>query len=323
IIALESGENFISSEDFIIDTEVDGVVRFLIPTDFMRVATNVIGQVYVGTLDGDEVLVERQFKFAVSQDLLSNIPVEEKVRYIKTFDDLRIEIGDRLGSIEETLLSLENFIEEIEYTTKQGVDEITNLFNSQTIAFNTNYDEKFNTINTIKTDIETYVDAAQADMVAKKAEFDEAVAGSGLVTEASATNWQKHKLTDDSGVLPAVPLDGDLAALQALPSGFYYRTSVPITGMGQTSAAGFVTVWEANGGLVKNISFKPYNSNQEFIMRYYNEWSSWENKFDGLEKSIDAQEKANKAENNSKLYTDEKIKEQHKVLINGSTSKLG
>src|SRR5699024_7834779 len=225
IIALESGENFISSEDFIIDTEVDGVVRFLIPTDFMRVATNVIGQVYVGTLDGDEVLVERQFKFAVSQDLLSNIPVEEKVRYIKTFDDLRIEIGDRLGSIEETLLSLENFIEEIEHTTKQGVDEITNLFNSQTIAFNTNYDEKFNTINTIKTDIETYVDAAQADMVAKKAEFDEAVAGSGLVTEASATNWQKHKLTDDSGVLPIVPLNGDLAALQALPSGFYYRTS--------------------------------------------------------------------------------------------------
>src|SRR5699024_6992791 len=136
-------------------------------------------------------------------------------------------------------------------------------------------------------------------------------------------NWQKHKLTDDSGVLPAVPLDGDLAALQALPSGFYYRTSVPITGMGQTSAAGFVTVWEANGGLVKNISFKPYNSNQEFIMRYYNEWSSWENKFDGLEKSIDAQKKANTAENNSKLYTDEKLTEQHKVLFNGSTSKVG
>src|SRR5699024_823476 len=142
---------------------------------------------------------------------------------------------------------------------------------------------------------------------AKISEFQTAVNQSGLVTDGDAESWQKYKLTDDSGVLPIVNLRGDLEALQALPSGFYYRSNVPITGMGQTSASGYVTVWESNDGQIKHISFKPYNSSQEFIMRYYNEWTGWENKFAGLEKSIDAQAKANVAENNAMTYTNEKI----------------
>ena len=55
-------------------------------------------------------------------------------------------------------------------------------------------------------------------------------------------------------------------------------------------------------------------------MRYYREWSGWENKFDGLEKSIDAQSKANVAENNAKLYTDEKMSTLHEVLFTGSVN---
>lgn len=334
IIALESGENFISSEDFIIDTEVDGVVRFLIPTDFMRVATNVIGQVYVGTLDGDEVLVERQFKFAVSQDLLSNIPVEEKVRYIKTFDDLRIEIGDRLGSIEETLLSLENFIEEIEYTTKQGVDEITNLFNSQTIAFNTNYDEKFNTINTIKTDIETYVADAQADMVAKKAEFDEAVAGSGLVTEVSAENWQKYKMTNDDGSRIYLSKDS-FTDITTLPPGLYETVS----GV-DALAQGFPEGHNDSAFSVIDVTTSGSDRRQIKVVSHYNsktwvkyihtngEDRGWKeipvvDDVALIETTSNSQKKANTAENNSKLYTDEKLTEQHGVLFNGSTANVG
>src|SRR5699024_2483888 len=83
------------------------------------------------------------------------------------------------------------------------------------------------------------------------------------------------------------------------------------------------TVWESNGGQVKHISFKPYNSTQEFIMRYYNGWSGWENKFDGLEKSIDAQAKANVAENNAKVYADSKVDEQHNILFSGSVNGVG
>ena len=79
IIALESGASFISSDDFIIDSEVEGVARYIVPTDFMRVASNVTGQVYVTTLDKEEIIVERQFKFTVSNDLLNDYPSEDKL----------------------------------------------------------------------------------------------------------------------------------------------------------------------------------------------------------------------------------------------------
>lgn len=94
-------------------------------------------------------------------------------------------------------------------------------------------------------------------------------------TTPNTTGWQKYALTNDTGVLPVTSLGGSLEDLRALPTGFYYRSGVPISGMGQTSAAGFLTVWEANDKLVKHITFKPYNSTQTFLMRYYNTWSGW------------------------------------------------
>lgn len=323
IIALESGTSFISSDDFIIDSEVEGVARYIIPTDFMRVASNVTGQVYVTTLDREEVIVERQFKFTVSDDLLSDYPSEDKLRYIKTFDDLRTEISSRVSKLESDMETMEDYVTQVEQTTQDGITALTNLINTKQDAYNANHTVKMQEINDKGTEYSTKFDEDKVYMDEKLEAFKESVTGSGLVTQGESQSWQKYKLTDDSGVLPIVNLRGDLEALQALPSGFYYRSFVPITGMGETSASGFVTVWESNGGQVKNISFKPYNSTQEFIMRYYNEWSGWENKFDGLEKSIDAQAKANVAENNAKVYTDEKITAQHTLLFSGTVNNVG
>ena len=323
IIALESGTSFISSDDFIIDSEVEGVARYIIPTDFMRVASNVTGQVYVTTLDREEIIVERQFKFTVSNDLLNDYPSEDKLRYIKTFDDLRTEIASRVSKLESDMETMEDYVTKVQDTTQEGITALTNLIQQKQDAYNANHTAKLKELNDKGTEYSNKFDSDKQYIDEKTEAFKESVLGSGLVTTGESANWQKYKLTDDSGVLPIVNLKGDLAALQALPSGFYYRSFVPITGMGQTSSTGFVTVWESNGGQVKHISFKPYNSSQEFIMRYYNEWSGWENKFDGLEKSIDAQAKANTAESNAKVYTDEKVKNQHSVLFEGSVNGVG
>ena len=323
IIALESGTSFISSDDFIIDSEVEGVARYIIPTDFMRVASNVTGQVYVTTLDREEVIVERQFKFTVSDDLLSDYPSEDKLRYIKTFDDLRTEISSRVSKLESDMETMEDYVTQVQDTTQEGITALSTLIQQKQDAYNTNHTAKMKELNDKGSEYSTKFDDDKVYMDEKLEAFKESVTGSGLVTQGEAQSWQKYKLTDDSGVLPIVNLRGDLEALQALPSGFYYRSFVPITGVGQTSSTGFVTVWESNGGQVKNISFKPYNSTQEFIMRYYNGWSGWENKFDGLEKSIDAQAKANTAESNAKVYTDEKVFNLHTTLFEGSANGVG
>ena len=147
IIALESGSSFISSDDFIIDSEVEGVARYIIPTDFMRVASNVTGQVYVTTLDKEEIIVERQFKFTVSNDLLNDYPSEDKLRYIKTFDDLRNEIASRVSKLESDMETMEDYVVQVQDTTQEGITELTNLIKQKQDAYNANHTAKMKELN--------------------------------------------------------------------------------------------------------------------------------------------------------------------------------
>ena len=322
-IALESGDSYLVDDNLDYLDELNGVVAYTIPNDFMRVASKVTGQVYVTTLDEEEVVVQRQFTFNVANDLIADLPAEDKIREIKYFSDMRVEVAQMMEKLNNDFANMNDYVTQVEQTTQDGITALTNLIQQKQDAYNANHTEKLNEITTTGDDYTSQLVEDKNYVDAKISEFQTAVQQSGLVTVGDAESWQKYKLTDDSGVLPIVNLRGDLEALQALPSGFYYMSFVPITGVGQTSSTGFVTVWESNGGQVKHISFKPYNSTQEFIMRYYREWSGWENKFDGLEKSIDAQAKANVAESNAKVYTDEKVKNQHGVLFEGSVNGVG
>lgn len=322
IIALESGSNFISSDDFIIDSEVEGVARYIIPTDFMRVAGNVTGQVYVTTLDKEEVIVERQFKFTVSNDLLSDYPSEDKLRYIKTFDDLRTEIASRVSKLESDMETMEDYVTQVQDTTQEGVTLLTNLIQQKQDAYNANHTAKMKELNDKGLEYSAKFDDDKVYMDDKFQAFQESVNGSGLITTGQSKDWQKYKLTDDDGNYPNVSLNSDLSKLQALPPGFYYGLGTPITISG-VSTSGFIEVSVKPPGTVKHIVYRPYNANKEFVMRYYNEWSGWENKMDELEKTIDAQSKANTAENNARQYTEEKVGELHKILFNGTVSNVG
>ena len=322
-IALESGDSYLVDDNLDYLDELNGVVSYTIPNDFMRVASKVTGQVYVTTLDEEEVVVQRQFTFNVANDLIADLPAEDKIREIKYFSDMRVEVAQMMEKLNNDFANMNDYVTQVEQTTQDGITALTNLIQQKQDAYNANHTEKLNEITTTGDDYTSQLVEDKNYVDAKISEFQTAVQQSGLVTVGDAESWQKYKLTDDSGVLPIVNLRGDLEALQAMPSGFYYRSFVPITGMGETSASGFVTVWESNDGQVKHISFKPYNSTQEFIMRYYREWSGWENKFDGLEKSIDAQSKANVAENNSKSYTDELLALQNALLFEGTVNGVG
>ena len=317
IIALESGASFISSDDFIIDSEVEGVARYIIPTDFMRVATNVTGQVYVTTLDREEVIVERQFKFTVSNDLLSDYPSEDKLRYIKTFDDLRTEISSRVSKLESDMETMEDYVTQVQDTTQEGITALTNLIKQKQDAYNANHTAKMKELNDKGSEYSAKFDDDKVYMDDKFQAFQESVNGSGLITTGQSKDWQKYKLTRDDGTYPNVTLNSDLSKLQALPPGFYYGLGTPINISG-VSTSGFIEVSVKPPGTVKHIVYRPYNVNKEFVMRYYNEWSGWENKFDGLEKSTDAQAKANTAQSNAKVYTDEKVFNLHTTLFEGT-----
>lgn len=96
------------------------------------------------------------------------------------------------------------------------------------------------------------------------------------------SNWQKYKITTDEGAHKTVSLANDYDMLHALEPGFHYTTSTPID-LPVTSTAGFTEVSiRSDYDNLKHIRFRPYNSNQEFVKRYYNEWNEWE-PIDGTE----------------------------------------
>lgn len=104
---------------------------------------------------------------------------------------------------------------------------------------------------------------------------DTGAAGKDGITY-DTTNWQKAKLTQDNGQLQYVSLADNLDKMYTLTTGFYYTTTTPITGIGATSTAGFMEVYERDGGSLKRIIFRPYNSTQIWQKRFYNTWSDWE-----------------------------------------------
>ena len=333
ILALESGESFITTDDIDIDNEVEGVATYIIPEEFMAVATSVVGQVYVATIDGDEIVVQRKFSFEVAEDLLSTIPAEEKIRYIKMFDDLRVDMNNRLGSIETAIETLEANVDAVNNARENGITAINNLHDAKTVTFNQNFDDKMALLNASFNTMETFVADSQADMIAKKEAFDTAVTESGLVTDADATNWQKYKLTKDDGTRTYLP-KGSFEDVNALEPGYYETVSndTPTQGFPLEFAnAAFieidVTKSSSESGR-KQIQVTQSSRPQTFVKYIHtggvddNGWKEipYVNAADPFETVNGASNKANAAENNAKMYTDTKLAATRSTLFSGSVN---
>ena len=329
IIALESGSSFISSDDFIIDSEVEGVARYIIPSDFMRVASNVTGQVYVTTLDKEEIIVERQFKFTVSNDLLSDYPSEDKLRYIKTFDDLRNEIASRVSKLESDMETMEDYVVQVQDTTQKGLAALNDLISKKLKEYNDNHADKLALINTTVDgyaqdflDQRSYIDT-------KYAEFQTAVGGSGLVTDLDAESWQKNKLTNDDGRLKQINgLDfNDPEAFLGDKSQFVYVAGALNYPIG-SNLNGTITYMVVTADY-KRIEYRPNGSNKVFYRcKEASVWTDWSevsliNPSDPFETVGGSSAKANEAENNAKVYTDDKVSAQRAVLFSGSVNGVG
>ena len=334
IIALESGSSFISSDDFIIDSEVEGVARYIIPTDFMRVASNVTGQVYVTTLDKEEIIVERQFKFTVSNDLLSDYPSEDKLRYIKTFDDLRNEIASRVSKLESDMETMEDYVVQVQDTTQKGLAALNDLISKKLKEYNDNHADKLALINTtVDGYVQDFLDQ-RSYIDTKYSEFQTAVGGSGLVTVGDAEGWQKYKLTQDDGKVQYLK-QGTISNVLDLPTGIYETVS---------NADGTTQGLPANNTYVQIKVLRMASNEQRRIIEVTSSYSGqkWDrlihtdgnrdtgwmevayiNPSNPFETTQGSQNKANTAENNAKVYTDNKFNSRNTVIFEGTASGVG
>lgn len=328
ILALESGDSFISTDDLDIDNEVEGVATYIIPEEFMAVATSVVGQIYVATIDGDEIVVQRKFSFEVAEDLLSTIPSEEKIRYIKMFEDLKEDMTNRLDGVTNALSQLESNIDAVNNARETGITAINDLYNAKLVTFNQNFDDKMALINGAIEDLEEYATVTLSDMTTKKEEFDASVTGSGLVTTGQSSNWQKYKLTNDNGYQKQVS-NIDFSVLdEVLTPGFYWvsgGTNRPV------NINGFLTLRQGTGSTsyMKAI-YEPFDSDEIYVSTKNSTagWSTWSkislvDPNNPFETTQGSQNKANTAENNAKVYTDTKLSATRKTLFSGSVSGVG
>lgn len=322
-VALESGDSFLVDDNLDFLDELNGVVSYTIPDNFMRVAKSVVGQVYVTTLDEEEVVVQRKFSFDVANDLIASLPAEDKIREIKYFSDMRAEVAQMMEKLNNNFANMNDYVTQVKQTTEDGIESLTTMIDLKEKAYNDNHIAKMKELSDKGTEYSNKFDSDKAYMDEKSQAFKDAVNSSGVVTTGQTDNWQKYPLTSSDGRNTFVSIGNDIEKLRNLAPGFYYCTTVPITGV--TSTAGFVSVEMRDSGL-KRITFKPYNSTDIYLMRYYNTWGDWERV--GLdptkvETPQESQNKANTAESNAKSYTDTKISETNEIIYEGSAKGVG
>ena len=274
LLILMKGDEYIVQEVEYVDP-MNGQLKVTVDDKVLARPGKWRGQIYIEVHDvnnpsKEDIVTQAEFTFDIKDSVINTIPAIDKLNEIRTFIEFREAIMEQISVINDGLANGSDYVSQMEATkvsgmkalndrTTQVIEEITTLVGTSTQEIADLKDGAINELDTKANKIKTDVEALN--------NFD-------------TTNWQKAKLTNDDGKTPSIVFGGDLEKLRALKTGFYYGTSVPIGTSYSTewssSTAGFIEVIEKDTDTVKIIIFRPYNSNQQFIMRYYNEWTGWE-----------------------------------------------
>lgn len=326
-VALESGDSFLVDDNLDFLDELNGVVSYTIPDNFMRVAKSVVGQVYVTTLDEEEVVVQRKFSFDVANDLIASLPSEDKIREIKYFSDMRAEVAQMLEKLNNDFANMNDYVTQVKQTTEDGIESLKAMIDLKEKAYNDNHIAKMKELNDKGTEYSTKFDSDKAYMDEKSQAFKDAVNSSGVVTIGQTSGWQKYKLTNDDGTRKYLS-KGSFTNILDLTAGFYETvTSDNANAQGFPSGinnASFVEidVFKAAAGRTQIKIVQNYNYKTFFKTIHTNGvdggWKeiTYSNPDNPYETVLESQNKANTAESNAKSYTDSR----HAILFDGEVS---
>ena len=299
-----------------IEDSYNGIVSITLDKDFLQASTStkVKGQVYIGVNnvkgnpEYNEVAVFREFTFDVADALINKISSFTKIEYIRMFDQLKSRIEQKVRDIEEAIANGADYVAEMKSVLQEGTETLNAIVadgksdiqayiaqakTDLTKVKDDATEDITTTANNAKTSVQdtasTAINSIDSKAVeatehvdAKVTEFNQTVDDNGFLSpqildeELENLEWQKYQLTENDGSAKFIGLDDNLDALHNLAPGSYYTVNTPIKGNGATSTAGFTTVVTRGGAIAKHIIFRPYNSSQTWIKRFYNEWNDWE-----------------------------------------------
>lgn len=229
------------------DDPINGLVSLQLDKEFLLAATNttVTGQLYISmhkwnTVSDDfsDTVALQEFTFTVKDALVNQISGVTKIQYIRTFDQLKTEVKDRILELEEEVGRIEAVSNELKELFRTTTQDIKNL-KARTIAeLDSKIESSNSEVDDKKTATLSELDTATTNAINqinnKKEEVLELITDNNLVTsdmfvefqndiqqtmdetlseyltQVNAArddfqstlddlNWQKHKLTNDNG----------------------------------------------------------------------------------------------------------------------------
>ena len=259
------------------------------------------------------------------RSLLNDYPSEDKLRYIKTFDDLRNEIASRVSKLESDMETMEDYVVQVQDTTQEGITALTNLIKQKQDAYNANHTVKMKELNDKGSEYSAKFDDDKVYMDDKFQAFQESVNGSGLITTGQTGNWQKYKLTDDDGF--SIYLETiDFMNIENMieKSGLYYVAD-STNGIDGENSDGLLNAHFENEDNAL-IEFVPKGSSRIYYLQKSNGiWDTF-TKVDRhtlgfkAESEAGAQNKSDIAFENAKTYVNNELSNRRKTLWSGNAS---
>ena len=172
-----------------VEDPLNGKVRFTIPKEFLSHVGNVKGQVFISVHGKEDTVTEVDFSFNIKENIVSGIPSVDKVKYIRTFDELRERIEERVTKIEEALENGDDYVAQMDATFQSGMrslnDRSTQVIN-EIKALSNNHKKE---LNDLKDNNITEIDD-KANQIREDIE---------QLNQYDTTNWQKYNMTNDDG----------------------------------------------------------------------------------------------------------------------------
>lgn len=179
---------------YIVDTAhvvspLDGKVKYTIPKEFLTHTGSVKGQVWIAVHGKEDIITEVEFSFTIKDSMFTTIPAVDKVNYIRTFEDLRGRIEDRVQHIEESLANGSDYVTQMDNTFRSGMKSLNDRTAQVINEVNNLADNHKQELNDLKDNNITEIDN-KANQI--KEDIEE-------LNNYDTSNWQKYKLTNDDG----------------------------------------------------------------------------------------------------------------------------
>ena len=233
--------------DLNFDDPINGLVSLQLDKDFLTAATNttVKGQLYItmhkwNTVSDDfsDTVALQEFTFTVKDALVNKISGVTKIQYIRTFDQLKTEVKERILELEKDVGRIETVSNELKELFRTTTQDIENLKDRTISELNSKIESSNLEVDDKKTEILDNLDNVTTNAINqinnKKSEVLELISDNSLVTSDMFTefqndiqetmdetlseylsqvnavrddfqsmlddlDWQKYKLTEDDG----------------------------------------------------------------------------------------------------------------------------